>query len=312
MPDTERAALWTGAPGPRLVQASRTDSSLSPNRFCCPGHNHLPVNALDAGSLPDFADPPVVEVALGVQFRPLFGLRPIELCPLRERWRGEYPLVQEQPPLPPAVERPSFRGPSVELLLGPALQTRLWFLTSDEAELVQLQHDRLTVNWRQMDGESAYPRFPAVRELFERRWHDLADFVNERQLGTLSPTQVELNYINAIDPLSGQLGQIERILRNWHSTSEHHLGAPEQARLALVFGVPDLGREPVRLYVAVDPAQRPDGQPVLFLTLTIRGAPADETLDSALRFMNEAHEHIVRSFAELTPHAMHTEWGRRQ
>ncbi len=266
----------------------------------------------DTGSLPDFTDPPVVEVALGVQFRPLFGLRPIELAGLRERWRDDYPIVQEQPPVAPAIEGAAFGPPSVQFIVGPALQTRLWFLSNDQAELVQLQHDRLTVNWRQISTDSAYPRYPSVRDVFERRWGDLSEFVTERQLGVLSITQVELNYINAIDPGAEELGRLERFLRNWQPATQHHLGDPEQARLALVFGVPGVGSDPVRLYVAVDPAQRPDGQPVLFLTLTIRGAPADETLDGALRFMDEAHGHIVRSFAELTPETMHTEWGRRQ
>jgi uncharacterized protein (TIGR04255 family) len=278
----------------------------------CPRHNHDLVNTPDADLLPDFADPPVVEVAVSVQFRPLFGLRPIELSPLRELWRAEYPLFQEQPPLPPTIERPSFGGSTVELMMGPSFQTRLWFMSSSQAELVQVQHDRLTVNWRQIDESAEYPRFPAVKDLFEQRWQDLANFVREHELGAMSPTQVELNYINAFDPGPDQLGHIETLLQNWHPTSQHHLGAPEQGRLALVFRVPGLGTGPVRLYVAADPAQRPDGRPVLFLTLTIRGAPADETLDSALRFIDEAHRHIVRSFAELTPQAMHTKWGRRQ
>ena len=37
--------------------------------------------------LPDFGAPPVVEVALGVQFRILPALRGLALAPLRERWR---------------------------------------------------------------------------------------------------------------------------------------------------------------------------------------------------------------------------------
>jgi uncharacterized protein (TIGR04255 family) len=263
-------------------------------------------------SLPDFDNPPVVEVALGVQFRPQFGLRSIELASLRERWRADYPIVQEQPPVAPAIEEQSFGPPTVQLVVGPALQTRLWFLSTDEAELVQLQHDRFTVNWRQIAPDATYPRYPSVKTVFERRWREVSEFVTERQLGALSITQVELNYINAIDPGPNQLGRLERLLRNWQPTSQHHLGDPEQARLALVFGVPGVGRDPVRLYVAVDPAQRPDGQPVLFLTLTIRGAPADDKIEAALRFMDEAHGHIVRSFAELTPETMHTEWGRHQ
>ncbi len=262
--------------------------------------------------LPEFANPPVVEVALGVQFRPLFGLRSIELAGLRERWRSNYPIVQEQPPVPPTKEGTLFGPSSVQLVVGPPLQTRLWFVSEDGAELVQLQHDRLTVNWRRISPDFHYPRYPSVRTLFERRWSELSDFVTERRLGAFAITQVELNYINAIDAVGGQLGRLERLIKNWQPLRQHHLGEPEEARAALVFEIPHMGTGPVRLYVAVDPALNSEGRPVLFLTLTIRGAPVDEALDGALRFMDEAHKHIVRSFAELTPETMHAEWDRRQ
>ncbi len=107
------------------------------------------------------------------------------------------------------------------------------------------------------------------------------------------------------------MGDLGRILRHWDSPSAD-LGQPEQGRCAAVFGVPDIGRPPVRLYVAVDPAQRPDGRPALFLTLTVRGAPAGPELANALRFMDQAHVHVVRSFTMLTPDAMHDLWERRR
>ena len=260
--------------------------------------------------LPELDAPPVVEVALGIQFRPLLGLRPIELGPLREAWRLIHPVVQEQPLLPPAIETPTSRARVAQFVVGPALNTRVWFLSDDLSSLVQLQHDRLTVNWRQV-ASSAYPRYPAVRAAFEERSADLARFVSEHGLGHLSVTQAEVTYINAIDATEDALGDLGRVLRHWNAPSTH-LGQPEQARCTLVFPVPGVGQPPVRLYVAVDPAQRPDGTPSLFLTLTVRGAPAGGSLEEALRFMDQAHDHVVRSFAELAPDAMHAHWERRR
>ena len=131
--------------------------------------------------------------------------------------------------------------------------------------------------------------------------------MEERDLGRIVITQVEITYINAID-LGDDLGRVDRLVRNWSLLDQHHLGSPAQARLAMVFNVPGVGNGPVRMYVAVDPAQRPDGAPVAFFTLTVRGAPADDTMEAALRFMDDAHMHLVRSFAELTSDAMHLEW----
>jgi len=260
--------------------------------------------------LPEFGAPPVVEVALGVQFRPLFALRPIELGSLRDRWRAAYPIVQEQPPLPPSIEAPTGGLPAVQFMVGPALQSRIWFVSEDQSNLVQLQHDRLTVNWRQI-AEGPYPRYPAVRADFEQRFQDLMSFVSDQAIAEVSVTQVEVTYINAIDAASGEMGDLSRVLRHWQAPPPQ-LGQPEQARSAIVFGVPGLGRPPVRMYVAVDPAQRPGGAPALFLTLTIRGAPTGEGLVEALDFMDQAHEHVVRSFAELTPESMHDQWERLQ
>ena len=175
---------------------------------------------------------------------------------------------------------------------------------------MQLPHDRLAVNWRQMAAE-AYPRYEMVRADFQDRFADLAAFVTERALGALAVTQVEVTYINAIDIDSQKLGRLDALLRNWH-VPPGHLGEPEQARLALVFPLTDIGTPPVRLYVSADPAQRSDGSPTVFFTLTARGAPADEGLDATVRFLDAAHEHIVRSFTELTTEAMHVRWERKR
>jgi len=260
--------------------------------------------------LPEFDAPPVVEVVLGMQFRPLFGLRPIELAPLREQWRESYPLVQEQPPLPPAIEQVGSGLPTVQFVVGPAFQSRTWFLSDDQSSLIQLQHDRLTVNWRQT-SDVPYPRYPSVRQAFEERARDLSRFVADRGTGEVTITQAEVTYINAVDTAPDQMGDLGRMLRHWDAPSPD-LGKPEQGRCAAVFGVLGIGRPPVRLHVAVDPAQRPDGRPALFLTLTVRGAPAGPELADTLRFMDQAHTHVVRSFTVLTPDAMHDLWERRR
>jgi hypothetical protein len=50
---------------------------------------------------------------------------------------------------------------------------------------------------------------------------------------------------------------------------------------------------------------------VLRLDLTVRGKPAEETVDSALAFLDDGRSAIVKSFAELTTPEMHEQWGRR-
>lgn len=261
--------------------------------------------------LPEFEAPPLVEVSLGVQFHALPALRPIELGALRDAWRAEYPLVQELPPLPPQIESETPGIPALQFSLG-LPQARLWFLTTAQSQLVQVQSDRFIVNWRQTPDDAEYPRYATVREAFQQRLDDLIAFLDDRQFGSIKVTQVEATYINAIDPPPGQtrLGDLTRVFRHWHPLDAHHLAGPDQARAAFAFSVPSLGRPPVRMYVSADPAVRPDGRPAHFLTMTVRGAPVESDRDAALRFLDEAHDHLVHSFAELTPESMHAEWRR--
>lgn len=265
------------------------------------------MSATEFSELLEFDAPPLVEVALSVQFGSLFGLRPIELGLLRDRWRAEYPVALEQPPVPAAIEADGAGVARLNFMVASAGQSQVRFLSTDQSSVVQLQHDRLTVNWRRSTPETPYPRYPAVRSTFESRATDLAGFITERDLGRLSVTQVEVTYINSIETAPENLGDISQILRNWEGPAPD-LGQPEQASFSLVFSVPGLGRPPVRFYVAVNPARRPDGSPALFLTLTVRGAPTGGDLADALSFMDQAHAHIVRSFALLTPDAMHLQW----
>lgn len=261
--------------------------------------------------LPEFENPPVIEVAIGVQFQPLFGLRPIELGALRDRWRPTHPVVAEQPLLPPAIETAGSGPARVSFVLAPAAQNQVWFLSADQSSLLQLQHDRLTVNWRRTGDGTEYPRYPAMRRLFEEKATDLSDFVRDRALGQVAVTQVEVTYVNSIESTQEGLGDFSQVLRDWQTPVAEY-ARPEQASLSLAFAIPDLGRPPVRLYVAANSAQPPVGPPALFLTLTVRGAPEGSELSHALSFMDQAHVHIVRNFALLTPESKHIQWRRTQ
>ena len=248
---------------------------------------------------------------MGVQFRPLFGMRGLALSPLRARWQADYPNLQEQPALPPTFESGTPGAPMFQFSLSPVPSVRQLFLDDSGNHLVQVQQDRLIVNWRSGDSAAEYPRYGYIRDMFERRFNDLAAFVADEQLGVLEIMQTELTYINVIETSRENLGRADQFIAGWSGTPRHHLGEPEQTRATLVFQVPGVGHPPVRFYAEVTPAQRPNGELVLFFTLVLRGNPGGGSLAESLKFLDEAHEHIVRSFAELTKESMHEVWGRR-
>src|SRR5258708_32402614 len=182
-------------------------------------------------------------------------MRGLALAPLRERWLASYPKIEEQPPLPPVVEGDPPGIPQLQLRLVPLPAGRQWFLNGSGTQLVQVQPDRLIVNWRAGDPPTEYPRYGHMRQTFVARFEDLAQFTADERLGELDVMQAELSYINAMDVDRGDLGRIDRFLKGWSGTEGHHLGLPEQARMTLIFPLAGVGLPPVRMYVEVSPAQ---------------------------------------------------------
>ena len=54
----------------------------------------------------------------------------------------------------------------------------------------------------------------------------------------------------------------------------------------------------------------PDGQEVIILSLTVKGAPSSTDIESALEFLIRGREEIVQRFAELTTDSAHKKWER--
>jgi hypothetical protein len=48
---------------------------------------------------------------------------------------------------------------------------------------------------------------------------------------------------------------------------------------------------------------------VVRLTLTFRGAPAGTDINTAINFLKDGRELVVRSFKEITTDAAHQKWG---
>src|SRR5689334_9418139 len=104
-------------------------------------------------TLPDFTRPPVVEVAIGVQFDPPIALTSAQLGRIWTIYRERFPKTQDQPPLPSVVESADMRGAQTSRLrlLGTPPLPRCWFLNESESELVQIQDDKFIRNWRKTD-----------------------------------------------------------------------------------------------------------------------------------------------------------------
>ncbi len=118
---------------------------------------------------------------MSVQFDPLSAWRAVHAGLYWSLVKDRYPLNETQPPLPSQIERfDDTFNPQVPLVTFSAVDidlSRFWFLSEDGTNLIQIQRDRLVVNWRQQTGDEVYPRYePVLRLNSLREWEDFQRF----------------------------------------------------------------------------------------------------------------------------------------
>lgn len=274
---------------------------------------------MSSSNLPAYEAPPVVEVAVSVQFPPIANLDAARLGLAWLKYRGTFPKVETMPRLNRIVERFGPPGPTkVDVQLEEAFPpVRLWFVTDDGTRLVQVQRDRFAFNWRKQDTEVAYPHYDQLRAEFEQHFETFTAFLDEESLSVPEPDQVELTYVNHIraDGESTSPAPLERYVRLWSGVpDEAALPSAESAAFQTQF-VFHRGTSPIgRLYIQVQSRFfKADNRPLYHLQLIGRGAPVDNPgLPGVLSFLDHAHVWIVRGFTDITTKEMHQEWRRQR
>lgn len=267
--------------------------------------------------LPQYAKPPVIEVAISVQFDDLQGFKLVHFGLLWERLRNRYPKTEHQPPLGSVVELFG-KGPGrVQLNVESSFPLgRCWYQTEDGLRLIQVQPDRFVLNWRKLDTETEYPSYDVLRGEFERELSILLAFVDDHHLGQFVPTQCELIYVNHLT--AGEEGftgsAAANVLAPWSgNTTGPYLPDLEGMQLAWQYRLEEREEPLGRLHVHFQSALRKSDQlPLFVLQLTGRGAPVGEGVEGVLAFTDRAHEWIVRGFTAITTDRMHTIWRRQR
>ena len=135
-----------------------------------------------------------------MQFTQIEGLDAARLGLVWNKFRQEFPQAATQPPLGRILEN---EGPPDPARVGLQIEdapppVRMWFLTEDGTQLIQIQRDRFAFNWRKLDTEKKYPHYDQVRDDFVRQLEKFMDFLGEESLEAPNPDQVELTYVNHI------------------------------------------------------------------------------------------------------------------
>ncbi len=179
-----------------------------------------------------------------------------------------------------------------------------------DTRVVQLQPDRLAVNWKKSDPDEVYPRFANLREFFIESWRRLTAIAKERAYCEPQPTICQVLYVNHIGAAQGwkRVDDTPQVLAPWSgSMSDDFLPAPDVAATYQHFHLPEPGRW---LDIETGPRKTDDDVCVLAVHLTCRGAAPTPDLEGALNVMDLAHDWIVRGFASVTTSDAHAIWER--
>jgi uncharacterized protein (TIGR04255 family) len=274
-------------------------------------------------NLPKFIHPPVVEVALSVQFQPVLGFTAAHIGLIWNKFRDRFPSVEQHVPIASLIERKgvSNRQLAEQFIFSPEanLTPRLWMINKSSDQLLQIQGDRFIRNWRKYHApEIKYPSYAeGIRPAFQADFKQFTDGLIQLGLPELNVEQCEVTYINHIhsnavwsDPF-----QPGRVFKGWSEIFPTLTGLkPEGLDARVRHEMLDKdGNFVGRLHIEMGSAlQTADKKPLFVMQMVARGKPNGSNIEDVMSFMDKGHESIVRSFAELTTAAMHDVWGRTQ
>ncbi len=259
--------------------------------------------------LPDYAEPPLDEVVIGVQFAPIPGYSSVSAQGIWDLYAAQFPTIQEQPMLQPQFE--TFGGSnlqaSFQFQLGAPVGSRIWFISADANHLIQFQPDRFLANWRKNPNLRPYPRFEGIAEAFEMNLILLRKYLSTTFGYEIDINQAEVSYINVV-PVEdfSEAGDWFSLWNGGHLNVE----ALNTSFTEVMRGRD--GRPLARLHHEIQSAFTIDGKQKAFsLNLTFRGKPAGNDVTSAMQFLATGREAIVTRFSAITTQRAHQIWGRK-
>lgn len=241
-----------------------------------------------------FVDAPLNEVVLGRTFK----TRPDILIPhFGAFWtsiRSRFPKVQHADP----ILQPSDAVFDLPL-------PRIWLISGNSSQMVQLQQDRMHFNWRLTDKGSPYVRFPSVQAGFVEMWDLFDAFVQETTGQGLQPSGAELTYVNLIRMDGGDAASILR---------ETFVGKPSE--------VPGLQTMQPEAFNYINDYRLSSGSKLKASVASARATGINEHLikfeltvsgtcsvdESFELWSSKAHDDLIAAFRAMTRPEAHSRW----
>ena len=262
--------------------------------------------------LPDFDDPPLVEVAISTQFPCPPGYQNIEAGEVWALFKDRFPKTQEEPYIPPSFEifgaptQPNFPFNFSSF----SLPIRYWFTHPEKPEIIQFQPDRFIHNWRKVgDEKGQYPHFDQIADTYIDDLNKLDAHFRSKGWGPIHPNQCELTYVNQL-PLVDECGQL-REKSFYLKNADMSLGEEIEFTIKIKTIIKGKDQKPVgRLSIDANTSIDAAGKPSILLVLVARGNPPEPTIPGAFEFLSNARNEIVTTFTQITTDEAHKLWVR--
>jgi uncharacterized protein (TIGR04255 family) len=278
---------------------------------------------MSTSRLPSFSLPPVTEVLVSAQFEPLPALMAPHFGLIWQRFKPNYPRIEQHPALAPTVERVGVRTPmnAFRVEMMNQIGTRAWFINKDGDQLVQVQSDRFVRNWRALpEANAIYPRWNEhVLPNFLRDLQVFRAALKEEELGAPAINQLEVAYINHIwlDKDWKSHSDLPRIVRWWQAGPETELPIEavnfQSLHTLLNREGAFLGRLHITLQsgFASSPNDPTEERGAFVINLTARGRPDGEGEAGIKAFLEIGHAAVVTTFDKMTTEEAHQKWQKQ-
>lgn len=246
-----------------------------------------------------FRKPPLDELVIGSYFPPIEQLQAQHIGLFWATIIDAMPTCQQQPPLVEIFQNEADVFPL----------PRFWFVSPDDSIVVQLQRNAFITNWRKRGGDAVYPHFENVKEFYDMKFAQFANFVREHlDYEMKQVASLELAYINFLPAdKSTAFADLAQMLPGLT-----RLRVPKEFGTVQGFtGTYSINVAPdISVTLKIDRGKRVlDNKEGLRFEIRAKGLPEPPEWASTGPWFDKAHDYIGELFLKLTSSKLQRTWG---
>lgn len=181
---------------------------------------------------------------------------------------------------------------------------RTWFISEDQHLLIQIQEDRLHLNWRRLKDGAEYFRHESLLSVFLEIFKVLDTFASEKG-ERLNCTGGEVMYMNQINrgALWQTWGDFSNLFADWAPIPKFAQNDSTVIQIGMnvptVFPTDSPLGDSHTISVELKTGQEDNRDKILVLSLQDRGELGPSGKDNMVRWIQDSHAGLVKTFENL-------------